>query len=346
MLLEAVEVHTDISYIGLKSLEQAETLWHKNVQSRQLADIEFLRQLKGNYLHNFEGRMMWRAQKFVVPSICLDLQLSLIHEGIISIQTSLASCPNLSFDLICFILLPSKCPFVYLVFAHIHINVSYTSIHFTRSKLIFRFLLPKLTPVVESILYIQIFFDQKSHNHCVPNGPDLLYFSFIATNHWLVALLEMTCHYCIKDRHGNAEISFFLAEVPQTGSGLVEIALHAFVQVSAISYGRFYSKNGVPDKINFDQGSNFKAFDDNLTVISEVITKNRFFSYKGVFWDQSPTTRSITTPNFNDWVFIKDKFIDLGLVKIIEQIDSINGELRKTDLELNTCSFRTCTSCH
>ena len=121
--------------------------------------------------------------------------------------------------------------------------------------------------------------------------------------------------------------------MPQTGSGLVEIALHAFVQVSAISYGRFYSKNGVPVKINFDQGSNFKAFDDNLTVISEVITKNRFFSYKGVFWDQSPTTRSITTPNFNDWVFIKDKFIDLGLVKIIEQIDSINGELRKTDLE-------------
>ena len=61
MLLEAVEVHTDISYIGLKSLEQAETLWHKNVQSRQLADIEFLRQLKGNYLHSFEGKKIWRA---------------------------------------------------------------------------------------------------------------------------------------------------------------------------------------------------------------------------------------------------------------------------------------------
>ena len=121
--------------------------------------------------------------------------------------------------------------------------------------------------------------------------------------------------------------------MPQTGSGLIEIALHAFVQVSAIFYEQFYSKKWVPDKIIFVQGSNFKAFDDNLTVISEVITKNRFFSYKGVFWDQSPTTRSITTPNFNDWVLIKDKFIDLGLVKIIEQIDSIDGELRIADLE-------------
>ena len=61
MLVGTVDVRTDISYIGLKSLEQAETPWHKHVQSRQLADIEFLRQLKGNYLHNFEGKMIWRA---------------------------------------------------------------------------------------------------------------------------------------------------------------------------------------------------------------------------------------------------------------------------------------------
>ena len=67
--------------------------------------------------------------------MCLNLHLGLDKEGIIRVKTSLAKCPNLTFDQICPILIPAKSLYTNLVIAHNHVNSDHMSIHYTRSKL-------------------------------------------------------------------------------------------------------------------------------------------------------------------------------------------------------------------
>ena len=70
----------------------------------------------------------------------------------------------------------------------------------------------------------------------------------------------MNGHFCIKDKYGNAEKVYFIVFVcASTGSGHIEIAMDASAEAFANSFERFCSKNGVPDKIISDLGSNFRA---------------------------------------------------------------------------------------
>ena len=108
----------------------------------------------------------------------------------------------------------------------------------------------------------------------------------------------MTGHYFVKDKHGNAEKVYFIVFVcASTGSGHIEIAMDASAEAFANSFERFCSKNGVPNKIISDQGSSFKAFNNELKIISGEITKNRFLSDKGVSWVFCP----IGDPHFNGY---------------------------------------------
>ena len=78
----------------------------------------------------------------------------------------------------------------------------------------------------------------------------------------------MTCHY-YKDKYGNIEklyVIVFVCALP--GSGHIEITMHASAEVFTNSFDRFCSKNRVPEKTISDQGSNFKAFNTELKVMS------------------------------------------------------------------------------
>ena len=84
--------------------------------------------------------------------MCQNLHLGLDTQGIIRVKTSLANCPNLSFDQINPILLPAKGYYTKLVIAHNHINSGHMSIYYTRSKLRNRFWIPKDTLIIKSVL--------------------------------------------------------------------------------------------------------------------------------------------------------------------------------------------------
>ena len=156
-------------------------------------------------------------------------------------KTSLANCPNLTFDQICPILLPAKSPYTKLVVAHNHINSGHMSIHHTRSKLRNRYWIPKDTPIIKSVLNkCQVCFDQRGQRYHVPDSPDLPEFRFDSTNPWKVTFLDMTGHYFIKDKHGNAEKVYFIVFVcASAGSGHIEIAMHASAEAFATSFERF-----------------------------------------------------------------------------------------------------------
>ena len=201
--------------------------------------------------------------------MCLNIHLGLDKEGIIRVKTSLANCPNLTFDQISPILLPAKSYYTKLVIAHNHINSGHMSIYYTRSKLRNRFWIPKDTPIIKSVLNkCQICFDQRGQRYHVPDSPDLPAFRFDLKSPWKVTFLDMTGHYFIKDKHGNAEKVYFIVFVcASTGSGHIEIAMDASAEAFANAFERFCSKNGVPVKVISDQGSNFRAFNNELNLI-------------------------------------------------------------------------------
>ena len=88
----------------------------------------------------------------------------------------------------------------------------------------------------------------------------------------------MTGHYFIKDNNGNADKVYFIVFVcAATGSGHIEIAMDASAEAFANAFERFRSKCGVPVKIISDQGSNFKAFNNELNLIYGEISKKQVF---------------------------------------------------------------------
>ena len=255
-----------------------------------------------------EGKRIFRTKKLIVPSLCLNLHLALDKEGIIRIKTSLAKCPNLTFDQICPILIPAKSSYTNLVIAHNHVNSGHMSIHHTRSKLRNRYWIPKDTPIIKSVLNkCQVCFDQRGQRYHVPDSPDLPEFRFDSSNPWKVTFLDMTGHYFVKDKHGNAEKVYLIVFVcASTGSGHIEIAMNASAEAFANSFERFCSKNGVPEKIISDQGSNFKAFNNELRILGEI---TRY----------SPLNKSSIKPIVNIWLLIKVVVKDLLFCNIMKK---------------------------
>ena len=272
-----------------------------------------------------------RSQKLIAPSLCHNLHLILDNDGIICIKTSLVNCPNLTYDQVCPILLPAKSPFTNLIIAHSHVNSGHMSIHYTRSKIRNRFWIPKDTPIIKSVVNkCQVCFDQRGKRYHVPDSPDLPDFRFDIANPWKVTFLDMTGHYYIKDNHGNAEKVYFIVFVcASTGSGHIEIAMNASAEAFANSFERFCSKNGVPEKIISDQGSNFKAYNNELQIISGEITKNRFLSDKGVTWTFCP----IGDPHFNGYCERH-----LGILKTIMK-KSVKNRLLTLDQLITVSSY-------
>ena len=300
LYLKTVEVHPDIDANGDKAINLAETLWIKNIQKSHFDDIiKFLVELKGHNLRSIDGKKLVRANKLIVPSLCLNLHLTLDSAGIIRIRTSLGNCPNLSFDQKCPILLPANSSFTKLVIAHNHVIAGHMSIHYTRSKIRNRFWIPKDTPVIKSVISnCEICRVERGQRYHVPDSPDLPNYRFDVCNPWRVTYLDMTGHYFIKDKFGNAEKVYFIIFVcASTGSGQVEIAMQATAEAFANSFERFCSKNGVPEKILSDHGSNFVAFNNELQLTSREITKNRFLVDKKISWEFLP----IGDPHFNGY---------------------------------------------
>ena len=232
---------------------------------------------------------------------------------------------------ICPILIPAKSSYTNLVIAHNHVNSGHMSIHHTRSKLRNRFWIPKDTPIIKSVLNkCQVCFDQRGQRYHVPDSPDLPEFRFDSSNPWKVTFLDMTGHYFVKDKHGNAEKVYFIVFVcASTGSGHIEIAMHASAEAFANSFERFCSKNGVPEKIISDQGSNFRAFNNELKIISGEITKNKFLADKGVSWVFCP----IGDPHFNGYCERH-----LGILKSIMK-KSVKNRLLTLDQLMTVSSY-------
>ena len=205
---------------------------------------------------------MARANKLNAPSLCLNLHLSLDPEGIIRIKTSLGNCPNLTYDQKCPILLPTNSPFTKLVIAHNHVLAGHMSIHYTRAKIRNRFWIPKDTPVIKSVISkCEVCRTERGQRYHVPDSPDLPEYRFDVCNPWRVTYLDMTGNFFIRDSYGNAEKVYIIVFVcASTGSGHVEIAMQASAEAFTNSFERFCSKNGVPEKILSDHGSNFVAF--------------------------------------------------------------------------------------
>ena len=105
--------------------------------------------------------------------------------------------------------------------------------------------------------------------------------------------------------------------------------MDASAQAFANSFERFCSKNGVPEKIVSDQGSNFKAFNNELKVISGEITKYKFLSDKGVSWVFCP----IGDPHFNGYCERH-----LGILKSIMK-KSVKNRLLTLDQLMTVASY-------
>ena len=85
----------------------------------------------------------------------------------------------------------------------------------------------------------------------------------------------------------------------------------------------------MPEKIISDQGSNFKAYNNELQIISGEITKNRFLSDKGVNWTFCP----IGDPHFNGYCERH-----LGILKTIMK-KSVKNRLLTLDQLITVSSY-------
>ena len=332
LYLKTVETHPKIKVTGEKATKLAETLWIKHIQSRHYADIiEFLLELQGHNLRSIDGKKLVRAKKLIAPSLCLNLHLTLDSEGIIRIKTSLGNCPNLQYDQKFPILLPAKSPFTRLIISYNHISSGHMSINYTRAKIRNMFWIPKDSPAIKTVLNkCQVCREQRGQRYHVPDSPDLPNYRFDVVNPWKVTYLDMTGHYYIKDKDGNAEKVYFIVFVcAATGSGHIEIAMQASAEAFANSFERFCSKNGVPERILSDQGSNFKAYSNDLNTASREITINRYLVGKKITWEFLP----IGDPHFNGYCERS-----LGILKSIMK-KSVKNKLLTLDQLMTVASY-------
>ena len=81
---------------------------------------------------------------------------------------------------------------------------------------------------------------ERGKRYHVPDSPDLPSNRFDIENPWRVAHLDMTGHYFVKDKFGNAEKVYLIVFVyASTGSGHIEIAMHSSAEAFANSFERF-----------------------------------------------------------------------------------------------------------
>ena len=263
---KTIESHPDITVKGDEAINLAGRLWLEHIQKIHFADIiDFLETLKGHNLRSIDGKKIVRAKKLIAPSLCLNLHLTLDPQGIIRINTSLRNCQNLMYKQKFPILLLNNSPFTNLVKVHSHHQSGHMTIHY---KIRNRYRIPKDTPSIKSVLInYQVCKLEKGRCYHVPDSPDLPSNRFDINNPWKVTHLDMTGHYFIRDKFGNAEKVYMIIFVcASTGAGHIEMAMHASTEAFANSFERFCAKNGVPEKLLSDHGSNFMAFSKELKI--------------------------------------------------------------------------------
>ena len=297
---KTVESHPDIVVRGDKATILAEQFWIKHIQQIHFADIiKFLRELEGNNLRSIEGKKLVRDKTLEAPSLCLNLHLKLDPQGIIRIKTSLGNCPNLTKDQKFPILLPTNSPFTKLVILHNHIQSGHMTIHYTRAKLRNRFWIPKDTGPIKAVLSnCMVCKAERGRRYHVPDSPDLPSDRFDISAPWKVTHLDMTGHFFVKDRYDNADKIYLIVFVcAATGAGHIEVAMQASAEAFANAFERFCAKNGVPEKLLSDHGSNFMAFSKELNMNPGEISLNRYLVNKKICWEFLP----IGDPHFNGY---------------------------------------------
>ena len=282
-----------------KALVLAELQWIKWVQDNHYADVlKFIKDVKGHYPKSLEGKMIIRTDKLHTPPICFNLHLFLDQDGVIRIHTSLANCPNLTYDQKFPILLPAKDSFTNLVIVHNHILSGHLGLNNTRSQLRHRFWIPKDTSVIKSAIQkCSSCNTERGQRYHVPGSPDLPEFRFDIQRPWHVTFLDMTGHMFFKDDYGNANKAYFIVFVcASTGSGHIELSIDASSEAFANSFERFCARKGVPALVISDHGSNFRGFQNDLLVLSNKVVKD-FLNDKGISWKNTP----IGDPHFNGY---------------------------------------------
>ena len=225
-----------------------------------------------------------RAKTLVAPSLCLNLHLTLDPQGIIRIKTSLGNCPNLTQDQKFPILLPSNSPFTKSVILHSHIQSGHMTIHYTRAKLRNRFWIPKDTGPIKAVLSnCKVCKAERGRRYHIPDSPDLPRDRFDISAPWKVTHLDMTGHFFVKDKYDNADKIYLIVFVcAATGAGHIEVAVQASAEAFANAFERFCSRNGVPEKLLSDHGSNFMAFSKKLNMNPGEISLNRYLVNKKI----------------------------------------------------------------
>ena len=300
LYVKTMESHPEITGKGDEAINLAESLWIKHIQKSHFADIiQFLEELRGHNARSIDGKKIVRAKKLIAPSLCLNLHLTLDPQGIIRIKTSLGNCPNLTYDQKFPILLPNDSPFTNLIIAHSHHQSGHMTMHYTRAKIRNRYWIPKDTPSIKSVLSnCEVCKLERGKRYHVPDSPDLPSDRFDISNPWRVTHLDMTGHYFIKDKYGNAEKVYLIIFVcASTGAGHIEMAMQASVEAFANSFERFCAKNGVPEKLLSDHGSNFMAFSKELQMNPGEISLSRYLVEKKISWEFLP----IGDPHFNGY---------------------------------------------
>ena len=170
-------------------------------------------------------------------------------------------------------------------------------LHYTRSQVRRKFWIPKDTFLLKKILRnCKVCYAQRGKRYHIPDSPSLPEYRFDVAHPFRYTHLDMTGCYYVKDKHGNAEKIYFIIFIcPATGAGHIEYVMDASAEAFANAFDRFCSKNGVPEHIVSDHGSNFKAYFAELKKISDDIVRNRFFEDKGISWTWTP----IGDPHFN-----------------------------------------------
>ena len=300
LLLATVQIIPNLKELSQdKALHFAELQWVKWVQDSYYADAcDFLIKLKGNNVRSLEGKKIIRVEKLTVPTDCLNLHLFLDTDEVIRVYTSLANCPNLTYDEKFPILLPNKDKFTILVIVHNHVLSGHLGLHHTRSQLRHRFWIPKDTNAINSVVNKCTSCNtQRGQRYHVPDSPPLPEFRFDVQRPWNVTCLDMTGHFYFKDKYGNAEKVYFIVFVcSSTGSGHIEMSMDASSESFANSFDRFTSRRGVPSMVISDHGSNFQGYQKELPSLNNKVVQN-FLEAKGISWRNTP----MGDPHFNGY---------------------------------------------
>lgn len=276
--------------IGAELRKKAEVLWYKELQSKYYSDvITYLKAIGITPSKHIDTKRIMREKKLVAPSICLSLNLFMNSDGIVRLNTSLAGCKSLSYDMRFPILLPRDDHVTRLLVKHFHTVNSHAGIQQTLSCVRLQFWIPKLGKVIPQIIKscvdCKMFFSRHYH---VPNPPPLPDFRCDQVDPFSHSGVDMTGHFHVKIGEEMMKRFVILFSCASTRAIHLEVLEDASAEAFCRAFIRFSSRRGVPKFIISDNGTNLKCFSEDLLSMSESAFTKDLLSKEKVEWKFIP----------------------------------------------------------